>query len=494
MPSKLTRFIFAFIAIYLATTFAAAAKPDPHRFEPLLKTSWYGVYMSPGSGGQGGKIGYMSMALEKVAEPVDGWRMAYTMIMAVAAGGDSMGMTIEDSRIYRSPGGELYSSAFKIPNPLGNMTVTGRVANDSFLVTTDIAGQIIRKTLPYPLDYLDSVLCVEMHVISGSLNIGDSIGSSYFEPSPPLTGLIHQSARIVSQEEYLFNGVPTEVFVADITILEMGVTSRSKIDRFGNTLEGTVGGAMKIKLEEEVLAKRLDSSFDIIADNLVVPKGTIGDPGSLETVVLRISGIDTSQVLATEMQTVRDDAGALVLEIRKPQAPDGTSGDFKLPSGMEENLKSEALIQSDDPKIKKLAAEIVGEEKDRWQTAIKINDWVYRNIEKRFTPDFSNASQTLNSKSGDCGEHTALTVALLRAAGIPARPVAGLVYSPQFEGFGYHAWTDVYMGRWIQMDPTWGETLANPTHIALARGGILAQISILTQVMGRINIEVLKAD
>jgi hypothetical protein len=97
----------------------------------------------------------------------------------------------------------------------------------------------------------------------------------------------------------------------------------------------------------------------------------------------------------------------------------------------------------------------------------------------------------LNSKKGDCGEHTALAVALLRASGIPARPIVGLIYYPPGGGFGYHAWTEVYIGKWLQMDPTWNEELANPTHIALARGDMIAQVSVLHRVLGNIAISVL---
>ncbi len=140
-----------------------------------------------------------------------------------------------------------------------------------------------------------------------------------------------------------------------------------------------------------------------------------------------------------------------------------------------------------------MAEEITDNEKNSWEAAKKINRWVYENIEKEFTPDFSNALQTLQTRKGDCGEHSALALALMRAAGIPARPVTGLVYWPPGEGFGYHAWIDVFVGEWVMMDPSWGEDLINPTHIALTTGDLIKQVGALNRVMGKMGIEVVEA-
>jgi transglutaminase-like putative cysteine protease len=37
--------------------------------------------------------------------------------------------------------------------------------------------------------------------------------------------------------------------------------------------------------------------------------------------------------------------------------------------------------------------------------------------------------------------------------------------------FGWHAWAEVDLdGRWVQVDPSWGEPLANATHLTLGVG------------------------
>lgn len=174
--------------------------------------------------------------------------------------------------------------------------------------------------------------------------------------------------------------------------------------------------------------------------------------------------------------------------------------DYKLPQKLSLNfpyailkyLISEPLIQSETEEIKALADSIKGKNHTDFQTAKAINRWVFENINKQFCPDISNAVQTLKLKRGDCGEHSALTVALLRAAGIPAQIAVGIAYVPSLNGFGYHAWVEVYVGEWIQMDPTWGEDIADAMHIMLARGSLDEQITGINGSMNNLQVEILE--
>jgi hypothetical protein len=332
---------------------------------------------------------------------------------------------------------------------------------------------------------------VETHILSGGLKIGDSLFFAYFEPTPPLTGLIHRAVKITGEEKYLFNGVPTDVIIADVTLQEAGITMKSRYDRSGNLIEGMIGGALIAKLEDEAEAQRIDHAFDMLQDNVIRVGRELPEPSEIRKLTLRIRGVDASSLISTNTQTVMPvSAGEFMLELAMQKS---VSGAPDLPIDTVEMVKylaSDPYVQADDPKIIAQARQIAGGEENSWVAARLINRWVYENIEKKFTPDFSNALQTLKSRRGDCGEHAALTVALLRAGGIPAREIVGLVYWPAGQGFGYHAWVEAFVGEWVQMDPTWGEYLANPARIAIARGDIIAQVGALYKIMGRINIEV----
>lgn len=152
-----------------------------------------------------------------------------------------------------------------------------------------------------------------------------------------------------------------------------------------------------------------------------------------------------------------------------------------------EFLESESMIQCDDPAIMALADSLTAGSTDAWQAAVEISSYVDRAVENVPTVSLPSAVDVLDNLRGDCNEHTILTVALCRAAGIPAVTCAGVVY---VDGgiFGYHAWPAVWVGEWVSMDPTFRQQVADATHIILAQGSLDAQY-VVNGVLGRLTIE-----
>lgn len=147
-------------------------------------------------------------------------------------------------------------------------------------------------------------------------------------------------------------------------------------------------------------------------------------------------------------------------------------------------------IQSDHPLIRSLTKLIVKEESNSWIAAQAINEWVFKNLEKVLV-DNATALDTLRTRQGECQSHTNLFVALARATGIPARVINGLVYSDEYGGFVYHAWPEVYVGEWRALDPTFGQTRVDATHIKLAEGNSEGTLKLM-EFMGKLQIEVLE--
>jgi transglutaminase-like putative cysteine protease len=156
-----------------------------------------------------------------------------------------------------------------------------------------------------------------------------------------------------------------------------------------------------------------------------------------------------------------------------------------------ETLESEPLIQSDDPLIQAEARRAVG----RWarnpkEAAARLTNRVNRMLSKSVTFSIPSALQVLESRQGDCNEHTVLYVAMARALGLPARTAVGLVY---LDGsFFYHAWPEVWLGEWVAVDPTFGQYPADAAHIRFVVGGLAQQVEII-RLIGRLNIEVLES-
>ena len=88
---------------------------------------------------------------------------------------------------------------------------------------------------------------------------------------------------------------------------------------------------------------------------------------------------------------------------------------------------------------------------------------------------------------GDCNEHAVLFAALARAAGIPTRIEAGLVY---LNGrFYYHAWNAVYLDRWVTVDALMNQFPADATHIRFTVGGLDRQMDLMGAI-GNVNLEI----
>jgi transglutaminase superfamily protein len=149
-------------------------------------------------------------------------------------------------------------------------------------------------------------------------------------------------------------------------------------------------------------------------------------------------------------------------------------------------LAAQPLIQSADPRIRTEAHEILGDEPDPARAAERLTHWVAAHVRKETTLGLPNAASVLTQRRGDCNELTVLYVALARAAGLPARPVAGLL---EVGGrFYYHAWPEVYMGGWVAVDPLLDQFPADASHLRFIVGG-LARHAQLIRVIGRLKLE-----
>ncbi len=157
-----------------------------------------------------------------------------------------------------------------------------------------------------------------------------------------------------------------------------------------------------------------------------------------------------------------------------------------LPDSLAEHLVSEPLIQCDDPAVKALADSLTAGAANSWEAVSAICRYVDLAVEDVPTVSLPSAVDVLDAMRGDCNEHTALFVALARAAGIPSAVCNGIVYIDHGR-FGYHAWPAVWVGDWVAMDPTFGMPVADATHIILAMGSLEDQYAI-NAVIGRLSV------
>jgi hypothetical protein len=139
-------------------------------------------------------------------------------------------------------------------------------------------------------------------------------------------------------------------------------------------------------------------------------------------------------------------------------------------------------LDLDSPGIRDLAHKITVDLTDPWEKALAVGQWVNRNLGKSLKEGFS-ALQVLMTGEGECQSHSLLTVALSRAAGVPARFAYGVVYMPDSDAFFFHTWVEVHAGEWIPIDPTLGDFPAGVDHLILAVGGYRDQFRIFPFIM-----------
>jgi transglutaminase-like putative cysteine protease len=87
----------------------------------------------------------------------------------------------------------------------------------------------------------------------------------------------------------------------------------------------------------------------------------------------------------------------------------------------------------------------------------------------------TNAHEAWGKGQGVCQDMAQVTVALMRAAGLPARYVSGYLHpkasaEPGTTAIGQsHAWIEYWAGSWTALDPTSGADVGE-RHVAVARG------------------------
>jgi transglutaminase-like putative cysteine protease len=87
----------------------------------------------------------------------------------------------------------------------------------------------------------------------------------------------------------------------------------------------------------------------------------------------------------------------------------------------------------------------------------------------------TSAQEAWDTGQGVCQDVAQLTVALLRAAGLPARYVSGYLHpdvaaEPGRTAVGQsHAWAEYWAGSWVPLDPTSGADVGE-RHVVVARG------------------------
>jgi transglutaminase-like putative cysteine protease len=234
---------------------------------------------------------------------------------------------------------------------------------------------------------------------------------------------------------------------------------------------------------------------DFAIATAITPSKKIEKPREVHKLVVSISGLpDRSLVLSDERQKVESDkAGVYQYSIITHKFDETAAARIPVSgTAAQSNVQNAAYLDTEEPAIKKAAADIRGGEDNSWKVAIAIRAWVHG----KMTPDYSmgvprSCTELLSKPRGVCRDYATLFTGIARAAGVPTRLAAGIVYA---EGkFFYHAWVECFVGKWIPLDPTLGTNFVDATHIKFAQGDVTEMYNV-ARVIGKLKIEVVSAE
>jgi hypothetical protein len=156
--------------------------------------------------------------------------------------------------------------------------------------------------------------------------------------------------------------------------------------------------------------------------------------------------------LTASRQTVLEQTeDRLLLEVRRTGSVDPAQFPVEPSEATRQYLEANAYIQSDDPRIRKLAQTIVGDTTEIFCAMQVLERWTAENMTFDFGVVLAPSSEVVENRKGTCTEYAVLLTTLARSLGIPARFVMGYVYVGGI--YGGHAWCEVLIGdQWVGFD------------------------------------------
>ena len=415
------------------------------------------------------KIGYMHISSEKTeyeGKEVD--RNKINIVMNLKGLGSDV--TIESTRV-EYIGSDLMPRHFlSTSNESGLKQVEGRIVDGVAYIKTTLNGETTESEVPVPPDTISEYTGVESLFRKG-LKIGDKLNFHIF--SFDLLKPVKAELEVEGQDTLTYQSEEKQVYVLRQTVDMMnGVTQKVWLDTDGVSYRSEVpmmGFSMVTTKTDKEAAFGDTEEVDIVLKTRILPSGKhpTRNARNFEADVKLTSGSIADAIMSNSRQKLEansEHSGRLSIQVPTVAAED--CPDLPVQDAEGKFLGASAYIQTDAPAIRAKTEEILDGEVNSWRAAEKLCQWVHTAItEKKVSGGFGSSLTALESLSGDCTEHTVLFIALARAAGIPARICSGIIFGQ--DAFYYHFWAEVYVGRWVQMDPTLGQTIADANHIQL---------------------------
>ncbi|MCU0560961.1 MAG: transglutaminase-like domain-containing protein [Desulfobacterales bacterium] len=444
------------------------------------RESWMSIFQN------NRKVGFAHRRLQ----PGDaGYDLDETVVMRI----NTMGMVQElrlKSRFGLDRSLALQHFEFDIQSGRFRFSARGRLAGGTLSVDTQSAGSQGRIDIPAAKEIRPVAALAEV-LARADLTPGKRYELDAFDPAS--LARVPVQVEVIGPED--LQVFAETVSATRVTLNFRGMVQTAWIDASGDLLRER--GLLGMRLEKTTRAQALaplglEELPDLTEAAAVTPDRPIADPQGATLLRLRLQG-PVAETLRLQGGRQRYVDGVLTIRLESLEELPASIDPRQLGAFERVFLRAEPLIQSDHEKIRAVVRAALGENPELapLEKARRLMGWMQLHIEKRPVLSMPDALSTLENRMGDCNEHAMLFAALARAAGIPARVEAGLVY---MRGrFYYHAWNLLFLGEWVTADPLFNQLPADVTHIRLVTGSMQQQFDLLG-VMGQLQIEVVEDD
>jgi len=489
--------IYLVLAIVIWPATANSAEPKPALDETQTEMEYFAVFM------EGKKVGH---AVE--SRVVSDGKVTTSEKAVITVSRANVAVTIEmiETSIETTAGEPL---GFETTQQLGAMVmkVTGTIDKKGVVnVTNTSMGAEQKSALEWPQG---AVMAESLRLLTLKKGLKEGTQYSVKIFSPGILQAIDAQVSIGSKQNVDLLGrivALTEV----VTTLNMPgagqVTSTSYVDE-ELQVQKNIMPVAGIKVEMVACAKEFalgqNDVLELIDKMFLTSPEPLENLGSVKSITYHFSPIkETADFIipSNNNQKIQQlENGKVIVTVEPVAAPAGVrfpyQGEDKT---ILEATKPTRFLESDNKPIIELARRAVGSTKDAAEAARKIEAFVAEYIEnKSLSIGYASAAEVADSRQGDCSEFAVLTAAMCRAVGIPAQVVVGVAYVDDFaghQGFGGHAWTQVYVGtKWVGLDAAFKSTGRggyDAGHITLAAGnGEPADFFNLATTLGRFKID-----
>lgn len=425
------------------------------------QAEWLGIYL------QGQKVGF-SYSESKVVE-YEGRSVDYTeskMNLGLDMLGSAMKITA-NSATWMEKGLPL-KMIYRTESAGRVMAVTALFGKSEIVASMVTESGETEKRIAIPAGrqiFMDPMEVVELGKLPP---VGQSVPALAF--SPESLELIEVTVEV--KEPVKLKTDVGEVMASVIYVSDPRAPTTIYLTAKGDLIK--IVGPMGLEMipESEAVAKEFSGAgrVDLASASRLVPDRPV--LWGATKVELMMSGIDMSKVPNDARQVIRKAEGGWLVTLGIDQAANGSALISGLAKQQPEWVKADVRVPADSAAFKKLASEIIGEEKRVAEAAKKIHGFVFRTMGVNAGIGvMRDAAEILETKEGVCRDHAILAGTILRAAGIPTRFANGLVlYSGAYY---YHAWVEYWDGsNWIGMDTTRPDLQLGSGYIKTSQGTV----------------------